>query len=111
MHDGARAFPILNAPTARGLAGRAFVLWLIVRITFSAFALLAGGAAALAPGPFSSLALVGATAFLNDVDVRATREALFLAHIGIGRRHIAGIAGFIASAGEAALLLAAGAIR
>jgi hypothetical protein len=40
------------------------------------------------------------TVVLSDIDVRVTRDALFLAHLGIGRRHIGALTALIAGVAE-----------
>ena len=114
--SGATPFRLkpFDGPTVRGLAGRALVLWILVRITFGLFAALLAAAIDASTSASSSIApnlgIVLVATFLSDVDVRATRETLFLAHLGIGRRHIAAIAALVACAGEIVILLAAAAL-
>lgn len=93
--------PSIDVPTYRRLALRAFVLWALVRAAFALVALYAsqpvvGSSAA------PSVMVAGLVVLLLDLDVRATREALFLAHLGIGRRHIAALTASIAGAAELA---------
>jgi hypothetical protein len=46
------------------------------------------------------VAVLALTVVLSDIDVRVTRDALFLAHLGIGRRHIGALTALIAGVAE-----------
>lgn len=105
---GATRLPtlLIDIPTCKRLALRALALWLVTRITFTLMsALLAGaigGPIIVGTGAAPSVIVVLVTTLLSDIDVRLTREALFLAHIGFGRRHIAALTAIVAGVAETA---------
>ena len=88
------------------------MFWALVHATYGSVVLLAGygGSAAAAAGSIlgPSVGIVPLVVLLCDIDVRVTREALFLAHLGIGRRHVAAVTLLTAGVAELALRLALG---
>lgn len=116
----------LDGPTLRALCGRAVVFWFLVRAALTLILLVnpqAGAEAAAPPSadgflPFALVPLRGlaspmtwaiaaATAAALHLDVRATREATFLAHLGIGGRHVLAAGAGVGAACEQVLAIAA----
>jgi hypothetical protein len=104
------------------LGRRALVFWIGVRgalVIVPAF----GGAAPVLPavvrGSIADIAtasvltllspmtwaVAAATGGLAVADVSATREATFLAHLGIGRRHVLAVGAAVACLAEAAIVI------
>lgn len=127
---GSRAAPgRTDGPTVRRLARRGVLAWLGVRCALAIVPLVSGAPPAL-PTPAGSggvsdipaaplyallspktWGIAAAAGGLLAVDTRATREATFLAHLGIGGRHVFALGAAAACLTEAIchLLIATGA--
>lgn len=100
-----------------GFLLRSAVLWVLVRLALAALLVLPVGGldAALGEAParadpfpaggVMALAVIALVAGLVLIDLRAMRERIFLANLGLGRRAVAVVACLSAGALEAGLAL------
>jgi hypothetical protein len=88
--------------TLAKVAGRAALLWLLLRIAFTAMSGALPGDAA-APVAVVRVLLVALVVLLCAIDARAAREPLFEANLGTGSRTILGISAMVAALLELAL--------
>ena len=94
-----------------GFTIRSLVLWVLVRVALAPFLLLAGGMPGattdvtnpMRVAPVTALGIAGLVATLLWLDVRALRERVFLANLGVSRVAPAGYAFTLAVALEAGL--------
>lgn len=108
---------MLRTPALTLFVPRAILLWVVVRVTLAAFTLAVPGraqpggsvvAGAFMVEPVTALLVAAVVAALMLADVRALRERVFLANLGMGRSTAASIA-FIASLGlESAIAVVLG---
>jgi hypothetical protein len=99
-----------DAATLARLAGRATLLWALVRAVYTVLTALAPDVATNLSPPLVARALIVALVVgLCAIDARANREPVFHANLGIGARTTLGTAAAVAIALEclANLLLAA----